>query len=80
MYCVDWLIKAFLTTKSLYLNSDDEDLVLTRVLRLVRDVDDVGLLGDGVKQDFDRRELSSIGNELKYMNSLLFTRPTSNRL
>ena len=33
--------------KSFYLNSDDEDLVLTHVLRLVRDVDDVGLLGGG---------------------------------
>ena len=70
MYCVDWLIKAFLTTKSLYLNSDDEDLVLTRVLRLVRDVDDVGLLGDGVMLD-DRQ---CFGDRMKTenLNSLLF--------
>ena len=61
--------------KNLYLNSVDEDLVLAHVLA-VGEIGRRWILGDGVEQNFDRRELSSIGNELKLHEFILV--PPSN--
>ena len=64
------VIKALLIIKSLYLNSDDDDVVLALVLELVRAVD--GDLLQDVENDrrFELRARSLTGESCRHWNEL----------